>query len=89
MDGILLFLMISVIAVWSFFNAATLVSLFWDCDEMIDNFKEYRQCPRDLYDNTKLNWFGVIVAFLGLFLLFPVYYLLLGLYWLFHVGRKE
>ena len=49
----------------------------------------YAGCPFQLYRNSKLNFFGVMLEFLLLFCIAPLYYLLWGAYWLLHVGRKE
>ena len=48
----------------------------------------YYYCPKWIYKNTKCNIFGVLLIFLLLFILAPVYYLLWFIYWLCHVGRK-
>lgn len=48
----------------------------------------YYGCPKYIYNNSKLNVFGVFLVFLLCFILGPVYYLLWFIYWLFHVGRK-
>lgn len=49
----------------------------------------YCCCPKYIYDNSDLNVFGVIIVFLLLFALMPLYYVLWFGYWLIHVGRKK
>ena len=56
--------------------------------------------PKDLHHVTKMNWFGCIICWLGLFLLNPLNWLLMELplfiikyigkffYFIFHVGRN-
>ena len=56
--------------------------------------------PKDLHSTTKMNWFGCIISWIGLFLLNPLNWLLMELplfiikyigkffYLIFHVGRK-
>ena len=56
--------------------------------------------PKDLHSTTKMNWFGCIICWIGLFLLNPLNWLLMELpifiikcigkffYFIFHVGRR-
>ena len=56
--------------------------------------------PKDLHSTTKMNWFGCIICWIGLFLLNPLNWLVMELplfiikyigkffYFIFHVGRK-
>ena len=56
--------------------------------------------PKDLHSTTKMNWFGCIICWIGLFLLNPLNWLLMELpifiiksigkffYFIFHTGRK-
>lgn len=41
--------------------------------------------PKDIKNNTKMNWFGCIVCYIGLFILFPIQNIGKLIYWLFHV----
>ncbi|MBO7691969.1 MAG: hypothetical protein J6T10_04955 [Methanobrevibacter sp.] len=41
--------------------------------------------PKDIKNNTKMNWFGCIVCYIGLFILFPIQNICKLVYWLFHV----
>lgn len=48
----------------------------------------YILSPKWLYNNSKVNKFGVVLYFILLSLIIPEYYLLMFLYWVTHVGRK-
>lgn len=45
--------------------------------------------PRDIKNNTKMNWFGCIVCYILLFIIFPIFNIGKFIYWLFHVKRGE
>ena len=47
----------------------------------------YNLSPKDIYDNSKLNIFGTIVVFLILVCIIPVYYLIMLIYLITHMGR--
>lgn len=83
------FIVIIVLGTWISMQVMILTSLFWGFEAISKACEDGYGSPKYIYEHSEVNWFGAVVAFLGLFLLFPVYYLLLGLYWLFHVGRKE
>ena len=64
------------------------------------NFIQYTFCPRALYDNTKMNWFGCWFIFILIGILSPLVFSLkilafvcvkvcMGIVWLFTVGRKD
>ena len=44
---------------------------------------------RTVYDASRLNYFGATVVAILVDLLFIPYFVLLFIYWIFHVGRKE
>lgn len=48
----------------------------------------YYGYPKYIYNNSRLNVFGVLLTFLLCFILIPVHYILWFGYWLIHVGRK-
>ena len=65
-----------------------------------ENGKFLNYLPGEIYKRTKLNWFGVILLFIGEILIIPLYWLTMiivciicgiiyGLNWLIHVGRKK
>ena len=41
--------------------------------------------PKDIKNNTKMNWFGCIICYIGLFILFPIENICKVIYWLFHI----
>lgn len=45
----------------------------------------YIPMPKDIKDNTEMNWFGCIVCYIGLFILLPIWYICKLVYWLFHI----
>ena len=64
------------------------------------NFIQYTFCPRALYDNTKMNWFGCWFIFILISILSPLGFSFKvlafvcvkfyeGIVWLFTVGRKD
>ena len=78
-----------IIGCWVLCNIMPIIIIIMGGYEQLhDSLYIHYGSPKYIYDNSKLNWFGAVVSFLGLFLLFPVYYLMLGIYWLFHIGRK-
>ena len=48
----------------------------------------YFLCPKCIYEITKLNIFGVIIASIILIAIFPLYYITWFSYWICHVGRR-
>ena len=44
--------------------------------------------PKDVYDTTKMNWFGATMTYLIMYAISPVWYTLKLIWWLFHIGRK-
>lgn len=49
----------------------------------------YYASPKDLYESSKMNIFGVILSSIGIFIICPTYYIFLFTYWICHIGRKE
>ena len=45
--------------------------------------------PSEWRRQTRLNWFGVIVASIGGFIFAPITYLCRIISWLLHVGRRD
>lgn len=45
----------------------------------------YIPMPKDIKDNTNMNWFGCIVCYMVLFILLPIWYICKLVYWLFHI----
>jgi hypothetical protein len=41
--------------------------------------------PKDLKDNTEMNWFGCIICFILLFLMCPLFYIPKIIYWICHI----
>ena len=41
--------------------------------------------PKDLKDNTEMNWFGCTICFILLFLMIPLFYIPKLIYWVFHI----
>ena len=41
--------------------------------------------PSDLKYHTDMNWFGCIICYIGLFILFPILNICKVIYWLFHI----
>ena len=54
-----------------------------------DKPEEYFISPRFIYDNTKLNIFGVILISLLIFLIATYYYIIIFIYWITHIGRRK
>ncbi len=50
-----------------------------------DNWNVFVPMPKDFKYMTSMNWFGCIVCYIFLFLLFPVFNICKFIYWLFHV----
>lgn len=50
-----------------------------------DVFGVYVPMPKDFKNNTNMNWFGCIVCYIFLFILFPILYIGKLIYWLFHI----
>ena len=49
---------------------------------------KYYGTPKYIYNNSNLNWFGVIMLSFLIFILIPAYYIICFIYWICHVGRK-
>ena len=49
---------------------------------------KYWGCPNYIYDNTKMNIFGVMTIFTVLLCIMPFYYIGWFIYWAFHIGRE-
>lgn len=45
--------------------------------------------PSDFKDETDMNWFGCIICYLLLFILFPILNICKFIYWLFHINSVE
>ena len=41
--------------------------------------------PKYIYGNSTMNIFGVILSVIILFILFPLYYIILFIYWICHI----
>ncbi len=52
---------------------------------MYDAWNVFIPMPKDIKDNTEMNWFGCIVCYILLFILFPVWNIGQFIYWLFHI----
>lgn len=44
--------------------------------------------PAEIYDTSKLNWFGAIILYLLAVIIFPAYYIITFIKFIFTVGRK-
>lgn len=45
----------------------------------------YIPMPKDIKNNTNMNWLGCIVCYILLFILLPIWYIGKVIYWLFHI----
>lgn len=57
-------------------------------DDFEDWIFDFTSTPNEIYESSKMNWFGVIVVFILRIILEPIQYACRFLWWLFHVGRK-
>ncbi len=74
----ILFLVIFTEVIINMFGAAI-------CAKLYDEWCEFVPMPKDIKDNTEMNWFGCIVCYILLFILFPILYIGKLIYWLFHI----
>lgn len=44
--------------------------------------------PAEIYDASELNWFGAVVLYLLAVIIFPAYYIIAFIRFIFTVGRK-
>lgn len=72
-----------ILAVYCLIVGATTIGFFIEGDSL-DNFVS---TPKDLYNSTTFNWFGVVLIYILLVILFPMVFVLKFLHCLFHVGR--
>ena len=49
----------------------------------------YFLTPKEMYDNTGLNWLGVALSFVCLFPFLSFYYIGTFIYWICHYGKKR
>lgn len=57
--------------------------------EFFDDPEEFCLSPRCLYENSEMNICGVLLVFVLLVICVPLYYLVVFLYWITHVGRRD
>lgn len=57
-----------------------------DC---LEDWISYAELPNEIYRNSEMNWFGVMIIFILEIIFFPIQYMFRFLYWICHVGRKE
>lgn len=50
--------------------------------------QKYYGSPKYIYENSRLNIVGVFFSSVLCFMLFPLYYICMFIYWIFHIGRK-
>lgn len=84
MEGIEIFLLLLVFAVWNIFGEKML-KVFLDLEEL--NF--VLVSPNYLYKKTDMNYFGSVCMCIFYALLCPIYFIITFIIWLFHIGRKE
>ena len=77
---------------WCQILGIILVAIFIDCaigaviySILEDKLDVFIPMPSDLKYNTDMNWFGCIVCYIGLFILFPILNICKVVYWLFHI----
>jgi len=74
----ILFLIIFTEIIINMFGAAIYANLY-------DKLDVFVAMPSDIKDNTDMNWFGCIVCYILLFILFPIVNIGKVIYWLFHI----
>lgn len=52
---------------------------------LYDKWYQFVPMPKDIKYHTDLNWFGSIVCYILLFILFPLCNIGKVIYWLFHI----
>jgi len=53
--------------------------------DLADKWNVLVPMPSDFKDNTEMNWFGCVICYLVLFILFPIWNICKLIYWLFHI----
>jgi hypothetical protein len=53
--------------------------------DLADKWDVLVPMPSDFKDNTEMNWFGCVICYLVLFILFPISNICKLIYWLFHI----
>lgn len=59
-----------------------------DLGAAADGFYPFLWTPKDMYDNTRMNWFGVFLVTIFTFLIEPIGSIVRFIYWLCHIGRE-
>ena len=80
--------MLEILIITALVSTIVSVALFFLTITDCENYKYY-YCPQYIYDNSTFNVFGVLLMFLLMFIMIPLYYLLWFGYWICHVGRKD
>ena len=75
---IITLIIISILLVNAFGFAAIYIHLY-------DAWDTFIPMPSDFKCYTNMNWFGCIICYIGLFILFPIENICKFVYWLFHV----
>ena len=72
----------------------TLLGLFYfatfllDLGAAADGMFPFIWTPKYMYNNTRMNWFGVYLVTIFAFLIEPIGSIIRFIYWLCHVGRN-
>lgn len=74
--------------VLTMFTISTTISLLLIVLSTEYKATRYYGCPKYIYENSKLNKFGVFASVLVLAVAFPLYYIFWFVYWLCHIGRE-
>lgn len=65
---------------------ALIISMFFST---INDFGDYANTPRQIYDSNNCNMFGAVLLWLFAFITNPLYYITVFAWWVLHVGRRD
>ena len=68
-----------------------IVSIYISCHLIVYFIEDPDECwlsPRYLYETSNMNIIGVILIFITVFALAPLYYIVVFIYWVCHIGRR-
>ena len=55
----------------------------------INDFGDYDNTPKQIYDNNSCNMFGAVLLWIFGLIVNPLYYIAVFVWWVVHVGRKD
>ena len=55
----------------------------------IKDFGFVANTPRQVYESNNLNMFGALCVWMIAFVLNPLYFIVVFIHWVFHVGRSD